>query len=469
MMPYPATPIFNVDGAKKNWGLWHELGHQRQSPIWTWHRGSLTEVTVNVYTLAALHHWFGDDFPVPDGGPSPAHWDRATIYLAAPDEDREFENLEKVDGPITFSMFEQLRVAFGDAFYHKLEQAIRRLEPPDDEAERKRLFQVEASKAANVDLSDYFIKWGLRPDEQTLAAIRALGLEKPSKDPSAVPVFKGSDRDRMLRLWGYWLPNGRLQVDGYAAPLNAHIQVLNSSGNWVEIGAVGEHLIFDNDHLDKGYLADGKQKLQARVKGTPEALTFTVVNKPTVTELTAVRTPENKISIKGRGTPPSAVIEASNQDGSWPGVASVYNSGEFSNDHLGDNHLVDGKSKFTVRMDHGDRKWKERYSAEVAQMLELSGELTERATLIVQGKASPVGATVEALNSRGEWVGIQTVGADGRFINANLNDQYLSDGKQALEVRLRLTDASLTRSMTAKVSNAGKRPILGLQRHNGGP
>ena len=57
-------------------------------------------MTVNIYTLAALRHWFGDDFLPPTGGPSPAHWDKAMIYLAAPDEDRDFENLEKVENAI---------------------------------------------------------------------------------------------------------------------------------------------------------------------------------------------------------------------------------------------------------------------------------------------------------------------------------------------------------------------------------
>lgn len=452
MMPFPATGSLSADGAKANWGLWHELGHHRQSPLWTWNGGSLGEVTVNIYTLAALRHWFGDDFPIPEGGPSPAHWDKAAIYLAGPDEDRDFENLEKVESSITFVMFEQLRRAFGDPFYHKLEQSVRRLNDPGNPARRKQLFQVEASKAANADLSDYFIKWGLRPDAQTLAAIKALGLDKPEIDPSTVPVFKGSNNDRMLRLWGFWLPNGKLQVDGYATPAGAHLQVHSQDGNWPEIADIDQHLFFDNDQLNDRYLADGKQQLEARVQGSTDTLKFKVVDRPTVTELSAIRTPDNKIWIKGRATPSSAVIEASNQDGSWPGVASVSANGDFENDHLGDNHLVDGKETFMVRMEYADRKFKERYSAKVAQMLELSGQLNENGVLIVRGKAAPPGATVEALNSAQDWVGIQSVGPDGTFINDALNTSYLRDGKQSLEVRLRLAELRVTRSMTVQVS-----------------
>ena len=117
-------------------------------------------------------------------------------------------------------MFEQLRRAFGDPFYHKLEQAVRRLDDPGTSAKRKQLFQVEASKAANADLSDYFIRWGLRPDAQTLAAIKALGLKTRGR-PSTVPVFKGSNEDRMLRLWGFGEPTGN-----YRSMATPHLQML---------------------------------------------------------------------------------------------------------------------------------------------------------------------------------------------------------------------------------------------------
>ncbi|MGE8322403.1 MAG: M60 family metallopeptidase [Pseudomonas sp.] len=454
MLPFPASRELNTGGAKASWRLWHELGHQRQSPIWTWNDGSLGEVTVNVYTLAALRYWFGDDFPVPEGGPSPAHWDKATIYLAAPDEDRELENLEKVENAIIFAMFEQLRVAFGDGFYHTLERAVRTLSDPGTVPGRKQLFQVEASKAAHADLSDFFIKWGMRPDAKTLAAISALGLDKPKEDPTRLPVFKGSDKDRLLRLWGFWLPDGDLHVDGYAAPVDAHIQVKNYRGSWPEIAGVDQHLQFQNDHLTSSYLADGKQQLEARVKGNPDTLKFNVVQWPEVVELSAVRTAKNKIWIKGRAVPHTAMIEASNQDGSWPGVASVDAQGNFENDHLGNNHLVDGQATFMVRMAYADRSFKERTSVAVAQMLELSGQLGDGKALRVKGKAAPPGATVEALNENHEWVGIQSVGADGTFSNNGLDTRYLSDGKATLEARLRLPDGRLTMSMTVTASKA---------------
>ncbi|NIF26947.1 hypothetical protein F3J44_11235 [Pantoea sp. Tr-811] len=294
-LPYPADYAFNAENVRGKWSIWHELGHQRQSPIWTWNPGVLGEVTVNVYTLAALRHWFGDDFPVPLGGPTSAYWDKVVVYLAAADEDRDFENLEKVGSDITGSMFEQMRRAFGDGFYPKLEQAIRQYADPISPGPRKQLFQVEASGAANADLSDYFIRWGLRPDEQTLAAIKALGLNKPEVDPTTVPVFKGSNKDRLLRLWAFRLPNDKVHVDGYATPVGAHIQVHSRDDQWPEIAGVDPHLYFSNDHLDEYYLADGQQQLEARVKGTTDTLELTVVDRPAVMEISAIRKPDNQI------------------------------------------------------------------------------------------------------------------------------------------------------------------------------
>ncbi|NIF26948.1 hypothetical protein F3J44_11240 [Pantoea sp. Tr-811] len=141
-----------------------------------------------------------------------------------------------------------------------------------------------------------------------------------------------------------------------------------------------------------------------------------------------------------------------NQDGSWPIVATVARDGSFGNDHLSNRHLADGKTTLTVRMDYQDRKFTERYSATVSQMLELHGQLVGEERLVVSGKASPPGATVEALNSAGNWVGIQSVGADGGFINENLTTAYLRDGKETLEVRLRLADSRVTQSMTVIVA-----------------
>jgi len=366
MMPFPYPGIFEPADVRSSWAIWHELGHQRQSPIWTWSGPSLGEVTVNVYTLAALRNngWTSPEQP------GPAAWDKALVHLAAPDDDRDFDNRSKTENAVMFVMFEQLRniAAPDNLFYSRLEQSVRAQTDPGTEAGRKQLFQVEASKAAKYDLTDYFKKWGLRPDANTLAAIAALKLPKPVEDPATFPVFGGNNNAKILDLWGFWLPSGKLFVDGHANPQGGHIQVLDKPGNFPLIATVDQHLQFVNDHLTADYLEDGLQTLKAQLEEKPETLkAFQVVAYPTVTELVARRLPDGKIHLSGKAAPPGANIEVFAQGGSWPGVAHVGVDGYFENDHLENHHMSDGKETFEVRVEYKGRSFKERFTTKLRE------------------------------------------------------------------------------------------------------
>ncbi|WP_165238881.1 M60 family metallopeptidase [Streptomyces coryli] len=77
-----------------------------------------------------------------------------------------------------------MRVLFGDDFYHRLHAAAR---PATDktagnDAARRHFFMVEASKAAQHDLTDYFTAWGLRPTADTRRAIAS--LDQPGASPA---------------------------------------------------------------------------------------------------------------------------------------------------------------------------------------------------------------------------------------------------------------------------------------------
>ena len=41
-----------VVASSQAWGLWHEMGHMRQTVNWDW--DEVDEVTVNIYSLAAI-------------------------------------------------------------------------------------------------------------------------------------------------------------------------------------------------------------------------------------------------------------------------------------------------------------------------------------------------------------------------------------------------------------------------------
>lgn len=366
MLPFPDSGMFTPANVRSSWGIWHELGHLRQSPVWTWNWPSLGEVTVNVYTLAALRNngWTSPEQP------GPGHWDKALVHLAAPDADRDFDNRSKTENAVMLVMFEQLRNidGLGDQFYHRLEQSVRAQADPGTEAGRKKLFQVEASKASGYDLTDYFKRWGLRPDADTLAAIAALNLPKPGRDLTTIPVFGGNNDDKLLDLWGFWLPSRDLLVDGHASPQGKHIQVLDRPGNLPLIATVDQHLQFVNKHLTAEYLEDGKHLLKAQIEGKPDTLkTFQVVEYPTVTELVAQRQANGKIRLSGQATPPGANIEVFAAGGSWPGVAHVGGDGKFENDHLEDHHMSDGRETFEVRMEYKGRSFKERFTTKLRE------------------------------------------------------------------------------------------------------
>ncbi|MFE0104926.1 M60 family metallopeptidase [Streptomyces sp. NPDC059009] len=189
--------LLTAKGLKHSWGLWHEMGHQRQMSKWTWR--PMTEQTVNIYSLAAMRA-FGAD-PKDTGHAGPAEWQLALKYLDLPDGQRDFDAAGSATGTGSlqsseyhfgrFAMFEQLRVLFGDAFYHRLHAAARPAaeDSAGDDAARKRFFMVEASKAARRDLTAYFTAWGLRPTDDVRKEIAALELPEQPEESSRTPVY----------------------------------------------------------------------------------------------------------------------------------------------------------------------------------------------------------------------------------------------------------------------------------------
>ncbi|MCY0924264.1 M60 family metallopeptidase [Streptomyces sp. H27-G5] len=439
---YPAGRDFLAAGSVRDgWGYWHEFGHHRQSIAWNWDWNGLGEVTVNIYTMAALRLWH-DPSAFPGVGVGPGYWNQAVIYLAKPDQDREFDNGDTTPGLIKMVMFEQLRVAFGDSFYPNLEKTARPIGDPGSVEARKKLFQVQASMAAARNLSEYFIKWGLRPDQETLDSIAALNLPKPDKDPTAVPVFGGSEAGRVLGGMAFWTDDRGVHVTGQAYPQGAAVEALNAQGRWVGIGRPDTHLAFENDHLTTEYLADGQTLLTVRVNhnGTPsDPYDITVVDKPGVSELSAVRMVNGQILVTGRGTPAGvgAEIAVNPSFGSWPLIAPIRGDGTFEHDHLRADWLY-REDTLRVRVEY-ENQYYGPYDATVVEkpyVLDVSAVRSADGKVSVTGNAAPAGAPVQALNSSGNWVGIAIINPDGTFANPNLNNSHLADGTETLRVRV---------------------------------
>ncbi|ODA77822.1 hypothetical protein RJ55_06424 [Drechmeria coniospora] len=146
-----------------SWKIWHELGHQRQH-VTTWSWQAMTEVTTNIYALAAGRECRRIRRPKGDYEHGTVNeWIKARAYLALGGK----KNFDTADVFTKLIMFEQLRVVFGHEFYPELHRRSRAAEAVATDADRKHFFMTQASDIAKENLVDYFVKWGLRPEERT--------------------------------------------------------------------------------------------------------------------------------------------------------------------------------------------------------------------------------------------------------------------------------------------------------------
>ena len=85
-------------------------------------------------------------------------------------------------------MFQQLKLAFGENFYHELHrQARRETARPTTTDTRMRWFMLKACSISGKNLTSFFQKWGMKLSTQTatdavFTEIVALGLPNPATD-----------------------------------------------------------------------------------------------------------------------------------------------------------------------------------------------------------------------------------------------------------------------------------------------
>lgn len=176
--------VLSVDGLRESWGMWHELGHLHQQSAWEWE--AVGEVTVNIYALAVNRH-FGRPSESADG----TEFATAAVFLALPDDIRDYDALASSNPPVPDAdfftmlvMFDQIRLGYGDECYLRLHRAARRrdAETENEIAAGKDYFMYAASRAAEANLIDFFTAWGLRPNDEVRAAIASLGLPPARTD-----------------------------------------------------------------------------------------------------------------------------------------------------------------------------------------------------------------------------------------------------------------------------------------------
>ncbi|MFJ7198835.1 MULTISPECIES: M60 family metallopeptidase [unclassified Streptomyces] len=177
----------------RGWGLYHELGHLHQQGAYQ--ADQLTEVTVNIYSLAA-QRTLGQTSNLltvdPKTGLNPYQSALPKLGTSGIGYEKTFGAYEKL------IPLRQLELAFGEDFWPRLHRLVRSEHQHDapvddythDPAVNARQYLALASYAgrtAGYDLTDFFVhKWALPIDSAGVAALAALGLPKPSVDPSTL-------------------------------------------------------------------------------------------------------------------------------------------------------------------------------------------------------------------------------------------------------------------------------------------
>lgn len=173
--------ILKVSDLQTNgWGVWHEFGHQHQMHQWTWN-SVVGEVMPNIYTLAARRVVQPSSV-----GLTTAQWNDVSTFLAKPAASRIYE-ASSTSLITRLGLFQQLYLAFGDAFFVKVHKYYREntvsVANDDDE---KRLFMINASKLSNTNLVSFFKAWGFTVNASVYDEINALNLPEPATDLTAL-------------------------------------------------------------------------------------------------------------------------------------------------------------------------------------------------------------------------------------------------------------------------------------------
>ncbi|MEW2389309.1 M60 family metallopeptidase [Streptomyces venezuelae] len=171
--------IAGVDGLRTGgWGMYHELGHQHQQ--FAYKPGALTEVTCNLYSLAAQRTLGQASRLLVRDSAGKDVYDRA---FAARDGGGDYASLDVWSKLVPLW---QLHLAFGTGVWPQLHRLIRADNPAAaTDADRYDHLAVYASRATGRDLTEFFTgKWRFPVSSAGTARIAALGLPRPTVDAS---------------------------------------------------------------------------------------------------------------------------------------------------------------------------------------------------------------------------------------------------------------------------------------------
>jgi hypothetical protein len=150
---------FDADGENKLWGHYHEMGHAHQNPLWTF--AGTGEVTVNIFTVLALHTINGYPLDSEAMRTDPQH--ALSAMQAHAEKGAPFHRWQS-DPFLALQTYALLWHEFGFAAFDRAFRSYESLPhdtlPGDDQAKRDR-FAIQMGRAVERNLAPYFAEWGV--------------------------------------------------------------------------------------------------------------------------------------------------------------------------------------------------------------------------------------------------------------------------------------------------------------------
>ena len=163
------------------WALFHEIGHNHQSPDWTF--DGTVEVTVNLFTLYVFEFQCG----IVASSAAWADRDRSRAELMA---SYNFDNPDfeqwKNDPALALVMYEQMQEAFGWEAYRQVFAtylALPDAERPKNDDEKRDQWLVRFSRQVGRNLGPYFDAWGVPTSRAARQSIADLPEWMPPNFP----------------------------------------------------------------------------------------------------------------------------------------------------------------------------------------------------------------------------------------------------------------------------------------------
>ncbi len=151
----------NFDGEGENhlWGHYHEMGHSHQNPMWTF--SGTGEVTVNIFTVLALHTVNG--YPLDDAAMR-TEPGRAFATMVKHAQDGAPFDKWKRDPFLALQTYALLWQEFGWDAFRSAFRAYDDLAPgerPSTDDEKRDRFAITMSRVVERNLAPYFEAWGI--------------------------------------------------------------------------------------------------------------------------------------------------------------------------------------------------------------------------------------------------------------------------------------------------------------------